>query len=135
MPWVSVWDVSNVVLFRDRVQFCSGLVDLVVCVGRHRGGGHRLTLAGERFVSLVAEHAAEVGDRGGDFGDRRRGDGTEREPGDGGRRFVACEPVEKSGEDGQRGTDRRGVARIVVVADCQSEVIECGHGAAVFDFE
>ena len=37
-------------LFRDSVQFCSGLVDLVVCVGRHGGGGHRLTLAGERFV-------------------------------------------------------------------------------------
>ena len=27
-------------------KFCSGLVDLVVCVGRHGGGGHRLTLAG-----------------------------------------------------------------------------------------
>ena len=31
-------------------EFCSGLVDLVVCVGHHGGGGHRLTLAGERFV-------------------------------------------------------------------------------------
>jgi hypothetical protein len=29
-------------------EFCSGLVDLVVCVRHHRGGGHRLTLAGER---------------------------------------------------------------------------------------
>ena len=57
---------------------------------------------------------------------------TEREPGDGGRRFVASEPVEKNGEDGQRDADRRGVARIVVVADRQSEVIECGHGVAVF---
>jgi hypothetical protein len=43
-----------------------------------------------------------VGDRGGDFGDRRRGEGTEREPGDGGRRFVASEPVEKNGEEGLR---------------------------------
>jgi hypothetical protein len=42
-------------LGRDRFQFCSGLVDLVVCVGRHLGGGHRLTLVGERFVGLVAE--------------------------------------------------------------------------------
>ena len=58
-------------LFRDGVQFCSGLVDLVVCVGRHGGGGHRLALAGERFVGLVAEDIAQVGDRGGDFGDRR----------------------------------------------------------------
>ena len=45
-------------LFRDGVQFCSGLVDLVVCVGRHVGGGHRLALAGERFVGLVAEDIA-----------------------------------------------------------------------------
>ena len=115
-------------------EFCSGLVDLVVCVGHHGGGGHRLALAGERFVGLVAEDIAEVGDRGGDSG-RRRGEGTEREAGDGGRRFVASEPVEKSGEDGQRDADRRGVARIVVVADCQSEVIERGHGVAVFGLE
>ena len=54
-------------LFRDGVQFCSGLVDLVVCVGRHGGGGHRFALAGERFVGLVAEDVAEVGDRGGDL--------------------------------------------------------------------
>ena len=33
------------------------------------GGGHRLTLVGERFVGLVAEDIAQVGDRGGDFGD------------------------------------------------------------------
>ena len=46
-------------------EFCSGLVDLVVCVGHHFGGGHRLTLAGERFVGLVAEDIAEVCDRGG----------------------------------------------------------------------
>jgi len=26
-------------LLRDSVQFCSGLVDLVVCVRRHGGGG------------------------------------------------------------------------------------------------
>ena len=114
-------------LFRDRVQFCSGLVDLVVGVRRHGGGGHRLTLAGERFVGRLTEHIAEVGDRGGDFGDPRRGDGTEREPGDGGRRFVASEPVEKSGEDGQRDADRGGVARIVEVADRQREVIERGQ--------
>ena len=39
-------------------EFCSGLVDLVVCVRRHGGGGHRLALAGERFVGLVAEDIA-----------------------------------------------------------------------------
>jgi hypothetical protein len=70
---------------------------LVVCVRHHRGGGHRLTLAGERFVSLVAEDFAQVGDGGAELGDPNRGDGTEGEAGDGGRRFVASEPVEKNG--------------------------------------
>jgi hypothetical protein len=54
-------------------EFCSGLVDLVVCVRHHGGGGHCFALVGERFVNLVAEHIAEVGDCGGDFGVRRRG--------------------------------------------------------------
>ena len=54
-------------------EFYSGLVDLVVGVGRDGGGGHRLALAGERFVGRLAEHIAEMGDRGGDLGDRRRG--------------------------------------------------------------
>jgi hypothetical protein len=97
-------------LFRHGVQFCSGLVDLVVCVRRHRGGGHRLALAGERFVGLVAEDIAEVGDRGADFGVRRRGEGTEREPGDGGRRLVASAPIEKGCEDSQGVPDRSDVA-------------------------
>ena len=47
-------------LFRDRFEFCSGLVDLGVRVGHHGGGGHRLTLAGERFVGRLAEDIAEV---------------------------------------------------------------------------
>jgi hypothetical protein len=41
------------------------------------------------------------------------------------------ESVEKNGEGGQRVADR-GAARIVVLADCQSEVIERGHGVALF---
>jgi hypothetical protein len=105
---------------------------LGVRVRHHRGGGHRFTLAGERFVGRVTEDIAEVGDGGGDFGGRRCGDGTVREAGDGGRWFIASEPVEKNGEDGQRAADRRNVARIVVVADRQSEVIERGQRVAVF---
>ena len=58
--------------------------------------------------------------------------GLSGEPGDGGRRFVASEPVEKSGEGCQRDADRGGVAAIVVVADRQSEVIERGQRVAVF---
>jgi hypothetical protein len=53
---------------------------LVVCVGRHGGGGHRLTIAGERFVGLVAEDFAEVGDRGGDFGDPAAAMGLSAKP-------------------------------------------------------
>jgi hypothetical protein len=45
-----------------------GLVDLVVGVGHHLGGGHRLALVGERFVGRLTEDVAQVGDRGGDFG-------------------------------------------------------------------
>ena len=48
---------------------------------------------GERFVGRFAEHIAEVGDRGADFG---AGDGTEGEAGDRGRRFIASEPVERT---------------------------------------
>jgi hypothetical protein len=59
-------------------------------------------------------------------------DSPKQGPGDVGRRFVASQPVEKSGEDGQRDADRRGIARIVVAAGCQTEVIESGHGVAVF---
>jgi hypothetical protein len=98
-------------------EFCSGLVDLVVCERRHGGGGHRLTLVGERFVGRLAQDLAQVGDRGGDSADPRRRERTEREPGDSGRRFIASEPVEKNGDDGQRDADYRGVARIVEVAD------------------
>ena len=105
---------------------------MVVCVGRDGGGGHRLTLAGERLVGLVAEDLAQVGDRGGDLGQGRAGEWVDGESGDGGRRLVASEPVEKNGEDGQRAAERRGVAAIVEVADRQREVIERGHGAALF---
>ena len=47
--------LSQFGLFRDRFQCCSGLVDLVVGVRHHGGGGHRFALVGERFVGLVAE--------------------------------------------------------------------------------
>ena len=101
-PRKGIDECRRCALFRDGAQFCSGLVDLVVCVGRHIGGGHRFALAGQRLVSLVAEDIAEVGDRGGDFGDPRCGEGTEGETCDGGRRFIAFKPVEKNDEDGQR---------------------------------
>ena len=97
-------------LIRDGVQFCSGLVDLVVCVGDDGCLGHRLTLTGERFVGLMAEHIAKVSDRSADLRDRRRGGGIERESCNGRRCFMASEPVEKSGEDRQRAR-RRAVLR------------------------
>jgi hypothetical protein len=62
-------------------EFCSGLVDLVVGVRHHGGGGHRLALAGERFIGLVAEDFAEVGDRGGDLGEGAALSGLTEKPG------------------------------------------------------
>src|ERR1700744_23318 len=56
-----LWSLTSVCgLFRSCVQLCSGLVDLVVCVGCHGNGGHRFAFTGERFVGLVAENIAEV---------------------------------------------------------------------------
>jgi hypothetical protein len=69
-------------------EFCSGLVDLVVCVSRHGDGSHRLTLAGERFVGRLAEDVAEVGDRGAELRNPRCSHGSDRIAGDGGGRFV-----------------------------------------------
>ena len=42
------------------IDFCSGLVDLVVRVGHHGGSGHRLALAGERFAGRITVEVAEV---------------------------------------------------------------------------
>ena len=67
-------------LFRDSVQFCSGLVDLVVGVRHDLGGGHRLTLAGERFVGRLAEDIAEVVDRGAELWQGRCGQGWTAKP-------------------------------------------------------
>ena len=63
-------------LFRGGVELCSGLVDLVVRVGRDGGSGHRLALAGEGFVGLFAEHFAEVREGGVDVGIGRQGKRT-----------------------------------------------------------
>jgi hypothetical protein len=47
-----------------------------------------VTLAGERFVGLVAENLAQVGDRDADPGNPHCSWGIEREACDGGRRFA-----------------------------------------------
>jgi hypothetical protein len=51
------------------VQFCSGLVDLVVGECRHCGGGHGLALGYERLVGLFAEDITQMGNRGINLGD------------------------------------------------------------------
>jgi hypothetical protein len=51
-------------------------------------------IEGHRCARRTAGVFDVMGDRGVDYGERRRGDGTEREPDYGGRRFVATEPVE-----------------------------------------
>jgi hypothetical protein len=65
------------------------------------------------------------------MGERRRGDGTEREPDYGGRRFITSEPIQESGEGGQRCAHVGGFARVVQVADALSEGIERGQRVAV----
>src|ERR1700736_313508 len=87
---------------------------------------------GERFVGRVAEDIAEVRDRGGDFGDGRRGQGTEGETCDGGRRFDASEAVEEYRESCQGEKDVGDVARVVEVGDGQSDVIQRRQRIAVF---
>src|ERR1700687_3031698 len=64
-------------LFRDAVQICTDLVDLVVGIRHDGGGGHCLAFVGERFVSLVAENLTEVGNRSVDLGKGRRGERAE----------------------------------------------------------
>ena len=87
-------------LFRDSVQLRSRLVDLVVCVGHHFRGGHRFAIVGERFVGLVADDFTQVGDRGVELG-VSFGERGEGETGDGGRRFVASQPVQNDSEFSQ----------------------------------
>ena len=87
-------------------EFCSDLVDLVAGVGRHLGGGHLSALVGERFVGLVTEDIAQVRDHCAEFGECRRGEGTECEPADGGCRFEASEAVEEYRENCQGRTEK-----------------------------
>ena len=111
---------------------------MVVGVGHHFGGGHGLALAGERFVGLVAECLAEVGDRGAEFGDPRRGEGVEgieRETGNGGRRFRVSEPIEITGEPRQCGAELGCVSRVVVAADRSGGVFERGERVTVSGLE
>ena len=70
----------------------------------------RCTVAGERFVGRLTQNVAQVGDRGGELGECRRGEGTECETGDGGCRFEASEAVEEYRESCQGGTDNADVA-------------------------
>ena len=94
-----MWSISRLCL-----QFCSCLVDLVVCIRHHFGGGHRFTLAGAGFVGLVAEHIAQVGDRGADLGDARsRCRELNGETGDGGSRVRSV----RAGRKERRGLTRR----------------------------
>src|SRR6516225_2338843 len=90
-------------------EFCSGLVELVECVRHHGGGGHRLALAGERFVCRLTENIAQVGDRGAELRNAR-GQGIEGEAGDGGCRFEASEAGQEYRKSCQGGTDKAEIA-------------------------
>ena len=64
----------------------------------------------------MRDHCAELGTC-------RRGEGAECETGDGGCRFEASEVVEEDRESCQGVTDKADVARVVEVADGQSDVM------------
>ena len=110
---------SYVVLFRDGGQLCSGLVDLVVGVGRHLGGSHPLALAGERLIGLVAEDIAEVGDRGAELR-KCCGKRTERGTSNRGRRLMASETAEEPGELRASGSPHLASRRDRPTASCVS---------------
>ena len=57
------------------------------------------------------------------------------ETSDGGCEFVASEPVGKRREHREGGAHHRGVARVVVIADRQRDVFECGQRVAVLGLE
>jgi hypothetical protein len=69
------------------------------------------------------------------LGECRCGERTERETAYGGRRLVVSEPIENAGENSQRGADHGGTARVVVVADRQSDVIDYGQRVTVCGFK
>ena len=72
------------------------------------------------FVGLVAEDIAQVSDRRVDLGERQQQcSGLNAKPAMVAAGCVASEPVQKGGEDSQRGTDHGGVARVVEIADRQ----------------
>jgi len=80
-----------------------------------------LALTGERFVGLVAEDFAEVGNRNAQFRLRRHGERLESETADGGRRVVASHPVKKGSKGGHGCPQIRWVTRVVVIADGQED--------------
>lgn len=109
----------------------AGLVDLVVCVGCHGGAGHLFTCARERFIGRVAEDLAQVSDRGVELAKGRSG-GTYRQAGDGGRRFVGSEPVEKGAEAARWDVARLwhacGMTRIRLSTTVDAELLSSARG-------
>ena len=88
-------------------------------------------------MGRLIEHIAEVSSRGAELchGGKCSDRACDGEPGDGGRRLVSSEPVEKHGKNSQEGADHVGIARVVIVADRQGEVIEGSQRVAVFGRE
>jgi hypothetical protein len=77
-----------------------------------------------------------VGDRGVDGWRGRGGEGIERETGHSGRRFVVSESIEEVGWHSEGVTHMGSIARLVVVTDRESDVLERGQRvAAVFGLE
>ena len=114
-------------------EFCSGLVDLVVCVGRHGGGGHGLTLAGELFVGRSPRTSRRWAIAAVNSGNRPVMAPTANPA------MVAAGSQRpsrsKRAARTARGLGRCGVARVMVVSYRDGEVLECGQRVIVFGLE
>ena len=112
-------------------EFCSGLVDLVVGVGHHRGDGHLRTLLCALVISLIAKNLPQVRNRGCQLRQPCPGIGTGREARDDGGAFRTPEPFEARREARERNSDNGRIAGVVVIANHQLEISECRERVTV----
>src|ERR1700758_954572 len=119
----------------SQFEFRSGLVDLVVCIRHHRGGGHLRTLLCELVICLITQNLPQTRNRGCQLWEPCPGEGTGREARDDGGAFRAPEPVEARREACERNSDDGGVAGVVVVANRQLEVFERRERVTVLSLE
>src|ERR1700738_2135083 len=122
-------------LLRDRFQLRSGLVDLVIGVRDDGGRGHLLALAGERFVSLIAERLAEVRDGGGQLWDRRQGYQVARKAGYCRGGLEPPQAIQECAEHREGADQIPEIPRVVPTPNNQPQMVERRYVNDCFRFE